>query len=764
MPNLLPALFFVKNKFLYFFEKQYFLISGILLISILSKAQSTDSLREVMTIALPPFLTEKPVIDGLLDEKCWLGKPAFATDFKMKWPTDQGLPTNKTEVWLAADGQFLFVAARCFDLDGKPVVNTLKRDVDFWDSDMFAVVLDPVGRRSNGFLFGVNVAGVQCEGLVDPTAEEADFNWDQVWFSETKTMSDAAGGPGWTTEMAIPLRSLRFGEGAVDWGINFIRGDVGSYEYSTWFPVPLNLNGHDLGYLGSLKWPEPPRRPSRNLVAIPYTSGSLSKDYEAGTDLKTKPNLGLDAKIGVTGSLNLDLTLNPDFSQIEADEQLTNLTRFDISLPEKRTFFLENADLFGSFGIPPVRPFFSRTIGLTPDGAQVPIIAGARLSGNVGAKNRIGLMNIQTGEKDSTAATNFTAATFHRQLLKRSNFKAMFLNREAVGLADGQRDFGRNLAGEFTFTNEKGTFLTWVTGNKSFQPGAKGNDNYHNVGFYYNNPRYDCLLDVVYSPKNFHTDMGFNFRLNNYDPDADEDVRIGYVQPYLEQNWTIIPKHGLVVNHGFSLKNLWVFNVLPNRFADVNANLGYSMNFKTTASVSANVDFNRVDALYRFGFAESSPGCTDLLPTGSYSFIAYKIAYNSDYRKVFSWSASADYGGFYNGKKLSAIAEIKLRFGSRGRIAFAYEDNWLDFPAPFCDTRLQNIVPRMEIFFSRNMNWTTFFQYNTQANNVNINSRLQWRFRPMSDLFFVFTDNYMATDFARKNRAVVLKVNYWLNL
>ena len=378
-------------------------------------------------------------IDGVLSEPIW-NKVPVTDGFWMSYPVDDRAVEERlqTKVRMTSDEQNLYIAAVCYSPE-KYIIKTLKRDKEFWEGDGFGVVIDPVNEQTNGFAFHINPAGVQAEYLVtgqtgrrrepEPGQSLNGFNvaWDNKWFSEVTTHPDR-----WIVEIAIPFKTLRFDEDKSSWGINFFRRDAASNTIHTWAPVPIEFFEIELGYTGTLTWDQPPQKAQRNLAIIPYVRGGVAKDYEAGTEADLIYQAGVDAKVPVTSSLNLDLTINPDFSQVEVDEQVINLTLFDIHLPEKRLFFLENSDIFDDFGIPPMRPFFSRKIGLDEEGSPIPILYGARLSGNINQNLRIGVMNLQTRESDGFLPQNYTVASFHQQVLERSVIKGYIQNRDAL--------------------------------------------------------------------------------------------------------------------------------------------------------------------------------------------------------------------------------------------------------------------------------------------------------------------------------------------
>ncbi|MFQ5335342.1 MAG: DUF5916 domain-containing protein, partial [Flavobacteriales bacterium] len=381
-------------------------------------------------------------IDGRLEEATWK-QAEKASKFYQNYPADTSYALTKTDAYVTYDERFLYVAAVCYDdLEGDYVIQSLKRDFSYPISDAFAVYLDPFNDKINGFNFTVNPLGVQREGLI---AGGGPFgvttSWDNKWFSAVTRQKDR-----WIVEMAIPFKTLRYKEGTAEWGINFSRNELKRNENSSWAAVPRNFNIASLAFTGTLIWDEPLKKTGANLSIIPYAIGNLNFDYQKdtsnyeaffnGLDNNATPrellksgtkilNAGFDAKVAVTSSLNLD------FSQVEVDAQQTNLTRFSLFYPEKRQFFIENSDLFSNFGFMQIRPFFSRKIGLS-NGSAVPIIAGARLSGRVNDKWRIGLMNIQTANDSSLAVNpqNYTVAAFQRDIFARSNIAMIFVNRQ----------------------------------------------------------------------------------------------------------------------------------------------------------------------------------------------------------------------------------------------------------------------------------------------------------------------------------------------
>ncbi len=736
-----------------------FLLAVLFLFPEKNAAQNTTRTEHQARYALNIARTSEPIkVDGDLSEPVWQ-TAAVANDFWLKWPRDGAPAPQQTEVRCAYDDRFLYIAITAHDTTPNYVIQSLKRDVGYWDSDGVGVIIDPANTANNGYFFGVSPKGVQVEALLSTGSDDMDRNWDNTWFVETRNYADR-----WTAEYAIPLRILRFKEGQTQWGINFIRNDLTNGVYSTWSRVPFQFDGLDLGWTGTLQWDASPRRTKGNYDLIPYVSASTSKNYEENGDWKAKPNAGLDAKIGIGSGLNLDVTLNPDFSQVEIDQQVVNLTRFDVQLPEKRTFFLENGDLFGNFGIPPIRPFFSRTIGLDEDGNPLPILGGLRLTGNLGSNTRIGAMTMQTGKQGATPARNYTALAVNRRVFGRSTVSGYFLDREAFdGSERLKNQFSRNAGAELLYISTNGQWTSWMTHHRSFQPGVSDKNWWGNMGGEFKNRRFNVLLDVLHMGENYRADLGFERRIENYDVARDTTLRIGYNFVFSNFNYRVFPKNTTGRLNFLELGGEFFQVINPDGSLNESSNeVNATWNFKNTSEFSIGIKpaWANVPVTFKFDDEDSLALCP-ALPAGEYAYTSAGVEWNSDYRKRFFVSIEGGAGGFYNGQQYRAGVEANWRIRSLANIRLAAEFNRLDFPEPYCDVSLFNLTPRVEVFFAKNLWWTTFLQYNTQADNFNINSRLQWRFRPMSDVFLVYTDNYAVQVWGVRNRALAAKVNYW---
>lgn len=688
-------------------------------------------------------------IDGVLDEEAWTYAD-IQGNFWEQSPEDRRRATLQTVVRTLYDDQGIYIAATLFDDNGQ-VITTLKRD-NFDSNDAFAVVIDPVNKKTNAFGFGVSAMNGQTELLLSPN--NGDDSWDNRWRSATRIYSDR-----WEVELFIPFKTLRFDRNNKIWGVNFIRVELGNNESHVWSPVPRQFDVADMGYYGQLVWDEAPQGQKGNVSLIPYTTVSASKNSTTDAPTKTEFDIGGDAKISLTTGLNLDLTVNPDFSQVEVDAQVTNLTRFNIFFPERRQFFQENGDLFGNYGQGANQPFYSRRIGLDPFGNTVPISYGLRLSGNLSDKMRIGVMNMHTQTTDQALGQNFTALSGQYSIGKRSTIKGLFLNRQAFdGSESISGDYGRNFGGEINLSTADGK---WA-GQAGYIHSAKENINTANRHIYgrfdYSGERFRTFLFVQNVGENYFADMGFNARINNFDPRTGEVVRIGYTQIGNMLNYYVYPDSDKINFHWSGFENFVIINNggLLNEWY---TRIRHFLIFKNTSQLRFRINHIFYDLVFPFALTENP------LPEGRYDNWEFNIQYNTDQRKLVNAEAFVVYGGFYNGTKLTYIADLNFRKQPWGQFSLGLEQNRIRLPAEYGDLDITRATARAELNFSTSLFWTTFFQYNTQAKRMNINTRLQWRYAPMSDLFLVYTDNYITLDrFQPTDRTFVLKVNYWLGI
>jgi hypothetical protein len=547
--------------------------------------------------------------------------------------------------------------------------------------------------------------------------------------------------------------------------------------------VPIQFDSGSFGYSGQLVWEDPSPAATTNISIIPYVAGLSSVDRQVSPRKRTSDlNAGFDAKIGVTPSLNLDLTVNPDFSQVEVDQQVINLTRFEFRFPERRQFFLENSDLFDQAGYPNARPFFSRRVGLTRDTSdniqQVPILYGARLSGSINKEWRVSALNMLTQEKEELGLPNqlYTVATVQRNFWKQSNISVTYVEKQSLGVTrlDSIKYFNRELWQPKVKNND----TTWVLNdyNRVLTTDLEllSSDNRWYGSFYYS-ASFDPHLEgknqsgfgfINYRSRNFQALYGEAFIQENYNAEAGfvptRGVYPGFQNSFINIDGIFYPDSKHIVRMGPSL-NAEISRIPGGGVTDKSMSLGYGFNFRNTSGLEFNYSvtyqkltntFNPIDEDTYTAFQEGE----------NYTWSGVGIEYRSDQRKIFNFSTGINYGGFYNGNLLNVNGSLNYRYQPIGSVAIRYDYNAIDLPDNYGKEKLFLIGPRIDLTFTDKIFLTTFIQYNNLADNINLNARFQWRYKPASDFFVVYTENYLPQHLASKNRALVFKLTYWFNL
>lgn len=691
--------------------------------------------------------TNYPVtIDGMGDEQAWK-ETDVAKDFFMVLPMDKGKANEHSEIRMTYDDTNLYLLGIFYSTKPGPYyVESMRRDFVFGKNDNFLLFMDPFNNQTTGFSFGANAAGAQWDGTMY-NGGNVDLNWDAKWVSSVKQYKDK-----WVFEMAVPFKSIRYENGVTEWGINFSRLDLKASEKSSWTPVPRQFPTASLAYTGVLVWDEPPPSPGTNFSVIPYVLGRVGRDLETGEDTKYEAKVGGDVKFSLTSSLNLDLTVNPDFSQVEVDRQVTNLDRYELFFPEKRQFFLENADLFANFGYPTIRPFFSRRIGL-----GVPIIAGARVSGNLNEKWRLGIMDIQTQSQEDTGlpSQNFGVLSLQRKVFARSSIGLMVVNKESMNYPqdnDSLRTiypkYNRNVGLEYNLASPNNVWTGKAFMLKSFSPDSLGN------GF-------TQAANVEFKSREWNWGIQEQSVAEDYRAEVGYVPRNGYVNINSFVGYLFFPKGGIVLDHGPKIVLNYFFDQRLNRTDNTNE-FNYLVQFRDRSEFTASFGNEFVELLEPFDPTQSG---NLPLPIGSRHFWnALTMQYVSKPQSMFTYTVSGRFGGYYaHGTRTSVLSELGYRFQPYVSLSANLNYNYIDLPDPWNITDFWLIGPKVDITFTNKVFWATLFQYNEQTKNFNLNSRFQWRYKPASDLFIVYTNNYFIDPPVGRNWALTVKLSYWFN-
>ena len=732
----------MKNNFL--FIALLFVLCGL-------HSQENSSTRFNYRYHILPS-SQEIKIDGVEQPGEWQSHTLIDTLYNHN-PSDVGLAKNRTEIRLAHDDRMLYVMAKMYD-GGERVVQSLVRDSDNaqWNSDSFTIVIDPINAKQNGVMFGVNAGGAQIDGSLGIESSQTLYSetWDERWFSAVKNYEEF-----WMVEFAIPFTSLRYNENNTEWGINFIRRDLMENFYYTWTPFPVNFNGIDVNYMGSLVWQVVPKVKNNIMFIKPYaiTNMNRNRGQDGFIDEETV-DAGIDLKIPITRSLYSDISINPDFSNADVDQEVVNITRFDISLPERREFFLENNDIFTNFGFENLRPFFSRRIGLN-NGNSIPILFGAKVTGNIGDDFRLGIMNVQTRKSNEIPAENNTIAAFSQRVFKRSAIKGMFINRNTTGDTP-MDDYSQNFGGEFNYISEKGNLSNTISYNAST---AKNFDNGYFLGMEgrYVSKTFGTGWVLLTIDDDYRSDLGFVPRLFNYNAATGAVIRQGYslVNPWFRYNFFPKGDNSILVRHGFRTWHLQYFS--NKKLFERQNNLAYDFLFRNTASLTASITNRALDLQFPTNFLGSE---FDNLPVQNYNFWMGNIDYSSDIRKKLTYTLGGTLGSFYNGNISILAASTNFRFGNWGNFSLSYDYNSIVLPENFGDLDLHLVRFNGTLSFTNNLFLSNTVQFNTQSDNFSVFSRLQWRYAPLSDIFLVYNQNNDTQSFDLSNRSIIIKATY----
>jgi len=684
-------------------------------------------------------------IDGNGIDAAW-NNLQIASDFYMVLPMDTSKAKGRTDVRMCYDQKNIYLLVEAYHaIDKHYQVESLKRDFNFGKNDNFLLFMDPFDDRTNGFSFGSNAAGGQWDGTMYEGGK-VDLSWENKWTGVTKNYDDK-----WVFEAAIPFKSIRYKKGITEWGINFSRLDIRTTEKSSWAPVPRIFPTASLAYTGVLVWDQAPPDPGMNISVIPYVLTGFSKNYTSQTKTKIRNEFGGDAKISLGSSLNLDLTINPDFSQVEVDQQVTNLDRFELFFPERRQFFLENGDLFANIGNSSLRPFFSRRIGL-----GIPIDFGARFSGKLDQNWRIGVLDMQTRKNELQPGYNFGMIALQRKVFTRSNITVFAINKQALGydeldseLKKTNSAYNRNIGFEYNLASSNNRWLGKLMMAKSLDS-KKSSDSWSHVG------------NLSYSTRTFSLQWQQEYVSKNYTAEVGYVPRREYFKISPQASYLFYPGAGKILTHGPTAGVFAYFN--PKlKTTDRTVYFSYIFSFRTQAKATLWVGDDWVQLLQPFDPTNTNK---DTLGRGSiHKWQSTGGDFFSPPQKLITYSFSYRIGGYYqDGHRSNLTTEIGYRFQPYVKLALAANYNNINLPSPWNRTVFWLVGPRVDVTFTNNLYFTSFVQYNEQIDNLNINTRLQWRFKPASDIFLVYTDNYLPAPFNVKNRALVFKMNYWWNL
>jgi hypothetical protein len=672
-------------------------------------------------------------IDARLDDEAYRDVPAI-TGFIQQEPREGAAVSELTEAWVLFDDDNIYITCRCRDAHPETIEEKdMRRDsANQRYTDSFGVMLDTFNDKRNGYIFTITPSGGFTDALV---TDERNFNpdWNTVWNNKAMRSED-----GWIAEMAIPFKSLRYVPGGQTWGINIRRMIRTKNEYAfivpmskAWTSATAMLHVAAAATLSGIEVPAA----HVNLEVKPYALSSSRTDRLSRPVLNNDVtrNGGVDVKYGITKALTADFTYRTDFAQVEDDEAQVNLTRFALSFPEKREFFLEGAGIFNSFGSVGAAAvsgsgsdaptlFYSRRIGLQ-DTRAIPIIGGGRLTGKIG-RWTIGALDMQADEARAAdegrvaevRETNFGVLRLRRDVGRRSTIGAMAAMRSVAASGTGRNDM---LGVDSSFSLFQNLYVSGYAA-KTRTTGLTGRDYSYRGNVTYGGDRYGFLVDRTVVEDNFKPEIGFlrrsafrsNFGGFRFSP---RPARRGRVRQYhLETSLEYVTN---------------TRNDLESREWRGNFRVDLQNGDQLGATYTGDLE----------ALVLPFPIATGVrIPVGSYTFDNARLYYTSAPQHRISGTFSLDAGTFYSGTKTAAAYKGRLELTPRFAIEPNLSLNWIDLPqGAFTNTLVGNratytLTPRMFI--------AALVQYTSSTTSVLTNVRLRWEYSPGSEMFVVYSE------------------------
>jgi hypothetical protein len=683
--------------------------------------------------------TGKMTIDGRLDEADW-AQAAVARDFVQSRPNYVPQTKYPSEVRILFDDEYLYIGGFHRDSAGLSSMRLpdLRRDFEPPEADDFAITLGPLGDHRTAYQFHVSPLGSQGDVQAFDGGDAFNFNWDAVWRTRT-TRADS----GWVAELAIPWRSLRYARGLTSWDINLLRNTRRAAQFSSWMPYPRQLTSWRLTYAGLLDSIQPPP-PRTNIRIRPYALGSAQQDRTPGANNASTGDIGGEVIWAPSANTLLEATVNTDFAQADVDRQVVNLTRFSVFFPERRQFFLENADLLSAGGLGAtsryiVQPFFTRRIGLGRDGSLLPIAGGARFAYRTG-RTTAGVLAMRQGGLGTEEAATFAVARGSQFFGRATRIGATIAVRDAASasgdnvvtavdalarigeqiqfsgtVSTSTRDARTDLASTWQVTRTTprstvGLLGAWVT------------------------ERYDPLTGFVSRPNVFLTNPSLNVTFQPaWRPKSIVWFKPGIATFLYHSPETYALQEGLVQLRG---------EVLYQNGAQIVPFIESNLQRPTTSV-----------ALF--------PGVS--IAAGSRDYSRYGVEAKSDQSARVSTTANLSSGTFFDGRLDRAAIGARISPSPYVALRADYELNRLSGIGSRDSSFVTHLLaPELRIFLNPRVQWSAFYQYNTVQQRGALNARFSWEFAPLSFLYVVYNDRQAIQDGTTPSaRSVIVKLS-WL--
>ena len=708
---------------------------------------------------------EGPVLDGVLDDPVWR-QAALIDQFIQQEPNEGAPATERTEVLILYDAENLYIGVRAYDSEPDGIISTeMRRDSNrILDEDSFQIILDTFNDSRSGYMFVTSPFGAKLEQQVADESQSGrgsfgfggssagagvNRDWDGVWDVAVGRMEN-----GWTAEIAIPMVTVRFPDTPrQNWGINFMRNIRRKNEQVFWAPIPKAYGLTRISLAGSLTGLEALNR-GMDLRIKPFIVGGGTRTLAEGNDVNG--DIGLDVKYGITAGLNLDLTLNTDFAQAEVDDERVNLTRFPLFFPEKREFFLENSGQFIVGATASIRPlanlFFSRRIGLTNDGAFVPIIGGARLTGKVG-RNNIAIMDVQTNEAFGQPGENFFVARYGRDIFARSRIGAIVINKQTNLFGDAPAaldSYNRTFGADMTLSLHPAFTVSGFMAQTS-SPGVTDNQRGGYLNASWRDTNWRVYAEAADLEDNFNPEVGFVPRTGiqykkahfEYNPRPDRwGIRV--LEPMINGVFTEDQSGELLTRQ--------IHNMLGIRFQN-----------GARAVIWYNDWYERLDQPFTVVSRPTEDGGDVVVPAGEYDFGDWRFMFNSNPARRVYGGVSYGTQGFFDGNRIDTSLTLGTRLTEQFSAEARYSRNDVDLPGGDFVTSVTSF--RIDYAMSTSMSLRTLTQYNSLTDQWSTAVRFRYTYRPGSDIYIVYDEiRRDTTGFVEiQDRQLILKATFLLS-
>ena len=673
-------------------------------------------------------ITEEISLDGRLDEPVW-NRALPATDFIQQQPFTGQPAREQTEARFLYDRDNLYIGIICFDSEpDRIVVNELREDFALNESDAITVNLDSLRDRRSGFNFTINPAGAKRDGQISNDGQYNN-NWDGVWDVRTGRSEE-----GWTVEIIIPFKTLRFSSAASqEWGLQMQRRNQRLNERSFWSPIPIRFSAGRMSLAGTLNGLENIGQ-GRNIHVKPFVTAGVTD--ARGQERQVDRDAGVDVKYSVTQSLTFDATYRTDFAQVEVDRQQVNLTRFNLFFPEKRDFFLENSGTFtfgGSRNARNLVPFFSRRIGLSDAGTPIPIVGGARLTGQVDQYD-VGLLAMKTESTATTPSNNFLVGRIKRNILTNSWVGALVTKRDSSIVGDYNRVYGadaRILVGRL----ELDSYLL-----RSETPGKAGKDQARKLAIAWRDDEFFGAAEYNTVQANFIPDVGFVRRTDVIQYSGDLSWSPQLTESETIQNLIFATQLDYFTDGAGKLETQTEGLHLRVRFEN-DAGIGFDLNHT----------FDRLTDPFRI---RRNPAL--FIAAGDYEYRDYSVNFSTRPSGKITGNGAFDWGEFWDGHRKSFGGGLVVRPDVHLTVDLDYERNQVTLPAGSFTTNL--VATRLTYSFTPRALINAFIQYNADTHEVSSNIQFRLTHHPLSDLYLVYNEGRDTTSSRPVERAFIVKL------